>query len=300
MANISTYLANIMNAVYGEEVRGSIHDAINAINTESESSKATANAASATASAAATVVGGYSGLEHRNHYRGKNLGTSITNDQKTAISSGTFDDIFIGDYWTINSVQWIVADIDYWYYVGDTNFNRHHLVITPSNTAVNAESAVRMHGEASTAGGYANSEMRSTGLSNWRTKYSSAFGNMLLTHRELLSSEAADGIPTKSNWYDCDVDIPSATMLFGYPLERYLVPSSTGMTGFNSSPVGQLAICRLNQPAILGRVSIWLRDVESVTAFGAMNAYKGIYAAIATNATNYKVRPFAAIGVPAT
>lgn len=35
MANISEYLTKIRAAVYGEEVRSSIHDAINAINTES-------------------------------------------------------------------------------------------------------------------------------------------------------------------------------------------------------------------------------------------------------------------------
>ena len=34
MADISTYLANIMSAVYGEEVRGSIHDAIEAMNNQ--------------------------------------------------------------------------------------------------------------------------------------------------------------------------------------------------------------------------------------------------------------------------
>lgn len=35
MANISTYLQKIMEAVYGEEVRGSIHDALAAMNVES-------------------------------------------------------------------------------------------------------------------------------------------------------------------------------------------------------------------------------------------------------------------------
>lgn len=297
MANIGPYVSNIRTAVYGEEVRGSIADAITAINTESESSKATANAASATASAAATVVGGYAGIEHRNHYRGKNLGTSITDAQKTAISSGTFDDIFIGDYWNINNVIWIVADIDYWMNVGDTNFNKHHLVITPSNASVNAESAVRMHSTNDTSGGYANTELRSTGLSNWRSKFSSAFGNMLLTHREVLTTEAVDGIPTKSSWFDVDVDIPEATMILGYPLERYLIPSASGMTAFNSAPYGQLAICRLNQPIIIGRVGFWFRDILSTGTFGAMNAYKSIYAAVATSDAYYRIRPFAAIGV---
>ena len=36
MADISSYLAAILDAIYGEEVRGSIHDAIQAINDDTE------------------------------------------------------------------------------------------------------------------------------------------------------------------------------------------------------------------------------------------------------------------------
>lgn len=39
MANIQTYLNKIKNAIYGRDVRDSIHDAIDAINTESENTK---------------------------------------------------------------------------------------------------------------------------------------------------------------------------------------------------------------------------------------------------------------------
>lgn len=65
MANIATYLAKILSATYGEEVRGSIHDAIEAMNVESgnamsyaatakESAVNSANAAAASASSAAS------------------------------------------------------------------------------------------------------------------------------------------------------------------------------------------------------------------------------------------------------
>lgn len=37
MANIDSYLEQIRSAVYGEEVRGSIHDAISAINQDCHS-----------------------------------------------------------------------------------------------------------------------------------------------------------------------------------------------------------------------------------------------------------------------
>ena len=45
MANIQTYLDNIQQAVYGEEVRGSIHDAIAAMNEESSAAKEAATTA---------------------------------------------------------------------------------------------------------------------------------------------------------------------------------------------------------------------------------------------------------------
>lgn len=54
MANISTFLQKIMEAVYGEEVRGSIHDALAAMNVES--SDAMRFAATAKDSAAASAL----------------------------------------------------------------------------------------------------------------------------------------------------------------------------------------------------------------------------------------------------
>lgn len=38
---------------------------------------------------------------HNAVYRGKNLGTSITDAQLSAIRNGTFDDLYIGDYWVL-------------------------------------------------------------------------------------------------------------------------------------------------------------------------------------------------------
>lgn len=49
----------------------------------------------------------------RNMFRGKSLGTEITNDQWTAIKNGSFDDIYLGDYWTIDNNVYVVVDFDY-------------------------------------------------------------------------------------------------------------------------------------------------------------------------------------------
>lgn len=58
MAAIDTYLQDIVDAVYGEEVRWSIHDAISAMNTESTAAEAAAISAQNSATAKATEAAG--------------------------------------------------------------------------------------------------------------------------------------------------------------------------------------------------------------------------------------------------
>lgn len=59
MANISTYLQKIMAAVYGEEVRGSIHDALAAMNVESSNAMEFAATAKDSAKASADTAKGH-------------------------------------------------------------------------------------------------------------------------------------------------------------------------------------------------------------------------------------------------
>ena len=46
---------------------------------------------------------------HNSVFRGKNLGTSYTAAQKSQITGGTFNDIFVGDYWVINNKTWRIC-----------------------------------------------------------------------------------------------------------------------------------------------------------------------------------------------
>ena len=48
--------------------------------------------------------------------RGKNLGRTLTSAQKAAIRNGTFDGMWLGDYWQYNdnSCKWIIVDFDRW------------------------------------------------------------------------------------------------------------------------------------------------------------------------------------------
>ena len=79
---------------------------------------------------------------HRNIFRNNNLGTTLTAAQLSAISDGSFDNLFVGDYWTsdetINgetvTVKWRIADLDYFYRKGKwavQNIMVHHIIVIP-------------------------------------------------------------------------------------------------------------------------------------------------------------------------
>ena len=76
---------------------------------------------------------------HNSIYRGKSLGTSVSDAQWASIQAGTFDDMFIGDYWTINNVRWVIAHFDYYYNIGDTNFGTHHVCVVPYTNLYNQD-----------------------------------------------------------------------------------------------------------------------------------------------------------------
>ena len=56
MADISSFLKKILSAIYGEEVRGSIHDALAAMNTESSSAMEFASTAKDSAQTNASLL----------------------------------------------------------------------------------------------------------------------------------------------------------------------------------------------------------------------------------------------------
>ena len=70
--------------------------------------------------------------EHRTEVRYKNLGTEITEAQLEAIRSGTFDDLYVGDYWVLDGKVQRIVDIDYYYGKAGTGAETtHHLVVLP-------------------------------------------------------------------------------------------------------------------------------------------------------------------------
>ena len=127
---------------------------------------------------------------HNSIYRGKNLGTTVTEEQWEAISSGTFTDLYIGDYWVIGGVNWRIAAFDYYLNCGDTSFTKHHAVIVPDTCLYSAQ----MNTTNVTTGAYKGSAMYTANLTQAKSTINSAFGSShVLSHRIYLSNATSNG-----------------------------------------------------------------------------------------------------------
>lgn len=226
---------------------------------------------------------------HRTIYRGKSLGNAVTDEQKSAISSGSFDDIYIGDYWAIDGVNWVVADMDYFYQTGDTAFKKHHLVIVPRVFLYQA----RMNPENTTEGGYVGSEMYTTNLEEAKEKIRHAFGDMVLTHRDALINAVANGHPTGYIWADSTVELMTEVMVYGTHHCSVMNAASVFSIKYTTARQ-QFALFALDPYDAFRRQNFWLRDVVS-SAFFAYTVSSGV--AHCGNAAGTRgVRPYFCIG----
>lgn len=231
---------------------------------------------------------------HRNVFRGKNLGTSLTTEQKAAIQSGTFKDLWLGDYWVINGVNWRIVDFDYWYNAGDTAFTNHHLVIMPDTALYGAQ----MNTTNVTTGGYINSAMYTTNLAEAKNLVTSAFGDAILIHREYLTNQidANTGRPNGGDWYNSDIDLPNECMMYGHLHHSPNSDGATVPTTYTIS-INQLALFSTSPRFIVDRNEwggFWLRDVVTSTEFARIS---NVGTAACNKASNSNgVRPVFAIG----
>ena len=228
---------------------------------------------------------------HRNIFRGKYLGSAVSAAQLAAIEDGSFDDLYVGDYWTINNTVYRIADMDF--FRTDANspfvFTTHHLVIVPDGTMYKAK---MNDSSATTSGGYKNSDMRTTNLSAAKTTINADFPDMVLTYKDLLVTATSSGMPTASDYFDCDIELMSETMLFGGYVNAK--PANPPYFCASTNPT-QFALFKLNPQFIITDKSetIWLRDAADGAMFCTME-----YSPFGRGA-NYAdgaVRPFFLIG----
>lgn len=243
--------------------------------------------------AAVEFAGLVSAKQHRNIWRGKNLGASVSSEQKAAIKNGSFDDLYIGDYWVINSVTWRIADMDYFLHCGSTGFTQHHLVIVPDTNLVSGEEA-KMNDSNTTEGGYVLSKMYTDVMPTVKEKVTAAFQDMVLKHIEYLVNAVTDGHPSAGGWFDSTVELMNEIMVYGCPI---YTPKNDGKTipALYTVANSQFSMFRLNPEMIKRGFNYWLRDVASATAFANVSS-NGRATYTYASVTGFGVRPEFIIG----
>lgn len=209
---------------------------------------------------------------HNAIYRGKSLGSTVTTDQYAAIKAGTFNDLYIGDYWTIGGVNYRIAAFDYYLNSGDTNCTTHHVVIVPDTCLYNAQ----MHNTSSggyeggaantTTGGYAGSDMYKSNLEQAKTTIKSAFSGHVLKHRIYLTNAVANGRASGGAWCDSEVDLMCEQMVYGSGIFSPVSDGSNVPVNYRVEK-SQLPLFQHEPSRICNRAIWWLRDVITASNF---------------------------------
>lgn len=230
---------------------------------------------------------------HNSVYRGKFLGNSITNEQYVKIADGSFEDMFIGDYWTIpttingvtSNVDYMIAAFDYWWNIGDSfpqGDNKHHIVLVPRNNLYNT----KMNSTNITTGGYAGSEMYTTNLADARTAIGNLFSGHLYSVRRYFSNSVTAGQADNWDWYTSSVDLMSEIMVYGCKV--------WGNSGYEvGCDTAILPLFALNPKCKNTRTGWWLRTVANSSNFSINSTYG--YANNASASYDQGVRPCFAI-----
>ena len=229
---------------------------------------------------------------HNSIFRGKNIGTQVTDEQYAAIQAGTFDDLYIGDYWVIGGVNWRIAAFDYYYNTGDTAFTKHHAVIVPDTTLYSRN----MSDTNTTVGAYVGSGMYTEGLEQAKTQIKNAFGaSHVLSHRLFLTNTTTNGYASSGEWKDSIVDLMCENMVYGTMI---LSPMSNGTNIPYNYRVekGQLPLFSMApQYTFVRSQSYWLRDVVSASSFALASRDGNANDTLASLV--YGVRPAFCIGI---
>lgn len=204
---------------------------------------------------------------HNSIYRGKNLGSAVTAEQYAAIQAGTFDYMYIGDYWTIGGVTYRIAAFDYYLRAGDTDMTTHHVTLVPDATMYNHV----MNDSNVTTGGYVGSKMYTTGLADAKTTINNAFGSAhILTHRQYLCNAVSNGKPSGGSWYDSTVELMTEQNVYG---GRVFGAGNDGSTvpALYTVDKSQYPLFAFRPDLISNRNWFWLRDVVSAALFARVD-----------------------------
>lgn len=210
---------------------------------------------------------------HNAIFRGKNLGSSVTAEQYAAIKAGTFDDMYIGDYWEISGVRYRIAAFDYYLTTGDTACNEHHVTVVPDTSLYSHV----MNDTNITTGAYVGSKMYTEGLTQAKTTINAAFGEgHILNHRQYLQNAVTDGYASGGSWYDSTVELMTEQNVYGGRIFSN-VQNGTALPNSYTVDKSQYPLFAFRPDLISNRITYWLRDVATAAYFAFVGSRGSAY-----------------------
>lgn len=253
---------------------------------------------------------------HNGIFRGKDLTNVYTIDEICErISSGTFEDLYIGDYFDTgshynmgdskDSVKCTFAGFDTYLHTGNIEFTRHHATLLADGFGYGGYTMTPWEGDGEK--GYIDTEMWLYGLPEMSTfLQNNGFNDKIIKHRTLLTNrvDKTKWCSTSNMWVDTYLNLPSEFQVTGN--------SAWGTSGFEiGCDKGQLPLFFLNPSATIliesdgTRKPWWTRTVaytsNSINNGGAPEinfVCLNSYGQITTSSTGifYNVRPIFCIG----
>lgn len=224
--------------------------------------------------------------------RDRSLGAPTT-EHFEMIASDKYNELFLGDYWTVDGVDWVIGDFKFWHNTGDTDCTKPHVAAFPRNNLY----TYKFNPTNTTKGGYVGSDLYKNGLTQAKQMVTAAFGSAhILNHREYLVNAVTNGTPTGTDWYDSTVELMNENMVYG---SRQFSPMPNGATDpWNACrnytiDKSQLSLFRYEPWMICNRNWYWLRDVVSATGFAHVHSYSTAHCSPAN--TNLGIRPVVGI-----
>lgn len=232
-------------------------------------------------------------INHNMIYRGRNLGATLTDAQHTALSSGNFTDLYLGDYWTKTvtipagtytggdgeevtvpaqtniTLKAVIADFDTFYagYASSyASINTHHAAVI-----VTGFSNVVWNKTNSTAGGYVASLIHKWLVGSALPQIETWFGSAkVLSHQKLLTNAITGDAASGWAWSSQKIALLSENQMYG---SKVWGNSKAANGGYEPGEAFKHlnVFNHIDANLLFGNKNIWLRDIASAERAAYLN-----------------------------
>ena len=231
---------------------------------------------------------------HNGIYRGKDITDLFYNGTLSQqIATGTFDDVFIGDYiiGKVSKRKYLVADINYRLNMGDAECKTPHILMIPERIMGTA----KMNDTNITTGAYVGSKMYTEYLTPFKAVIQNDFEiSHIVQHKNLLANAVTNGYESAGGWFDSTIELMNEIMVYGGNI-FHNIQNGANLPYNYTIDKQQLSLFKLRPDLTVARNDAgerywyWLRDVVSASFFACVHYGGYAYNSGASLATG--VRP---------